>query len=82
LSALVGCETATATFVAKKLGLNIRSIDFDVHAERDQRGALTMPIDKLPDVPSRLLAVRGTATITTDAEVSAATMAVLEAQVA
>jgi hypothetical protein len=69
LSALVGCETATATFVAKKLGLIIRSIAFDIHAERDQRGALALPIDELPAVPSRLLGVRGTATITTDAEV-------------
>jgi hypothetical protein len=57
------------------LGFALRSIDFDISAERDERGALSLPIDVDPEMPSRLLAVRGTATVTTDEEVSAETLA-------
>lgn len=67
LSALVGCEQATSTFVAKhmKIGRAIDRVDFDVHAKRDQRGAIGLPIESNPDVPSRLDRVWGTATVHT-----------------
>ena len=41
LSAMVGCETSTAHFVARKMGLKIDSLSFDLHAWRDQRGVLS-----------------------------------------
>jgi uncharacterized OsmC-like protein len=63
LAALIGCTQATAMFVARNLRpsrLAIDRIDFDVEAVRDERGALSLPIDVTPDVPSRLRSVAGT----------------------
>jgi hypothetical protein len=34
-------------------------MEFDIFASRDERGALQLPIEVIPDVPSRLEAVRG-----------------------
>ena len=38
-------------------------IEFDITASRDERGALHLPLDTPPPVPSRLEHVWGTATI-------------------
>ena len=59
LAALAGCETATARFVARHLKLKVVEMRFELEAERDQRGALSMPIDVIPAVPARLTRVSG-----------------------
>ena len=60
LAALAGCETATATYVARRLKLPLGDMHFSLEAERDERGALSLPIDELPSVPARLTRVAGT----------------------
>ena len=67
LAALCGCEQATAAFVAfkwKPQRLSIGRVEFELRAERDERGALTLPLDTdpLPTV-ARLARVWGTATV-------------------
>ncbi|KAG1656130.1 hypothetical protein FOA52_005162 [Chlamydomonas sp. UWO 241] len=47
--------------------LRLRSVEFRIDAWRDQRGALTMPIDADPPVPAMLQSVVGTATVNTEA---------------
>jgi uncharacterized OsmC-like protein len=64
LSALVGCKTATAHFVARHLwrrpGNQISSLRFaEVRAERDERGALALPITAPPPVSSAVQRVSG-----------------------
>ena len=64
LAALVGCKTATAHYVAKHLwprpNHRIDRISFiDVVAERDEHGALTLPIDTAAPTTAGLLRVRG-----------------------
>ncbi|KAJ8605953.1 hypothetical protein CTAYLR_010801 [Chrysophaeum taylorii] len=63
LAALVGCEQATAHWVARILRFRIDRIEFDVQASRDPRGAIALPVDQTPPVPSRLEKVWGTATV-------------------
>ncbi|KNC81630.1 hypothetical protein SARC_06053 [Sphaeroforma arctica JP610] len=65
LAALCGCAQATATFVSRMMTprVAIDRIEFNVRATRDSRGALQLPIDAVPDVPSRLHTVEGTATV-------------------
>ena len=70
LASLCGCEHATARFVAFKMRRRIGKIDFDIRAERDERGALGMgeggkrrtPCAELP-VPARLLRIWGSAAV-------------------
>lgn len=66
LAALVGCEQATAHFVARKLWpphIKLERIDFELTAWRDERGALQMPISCIPEHPSRVQQVSGTAVV-------------------
>ena len=66
LAALCGCEQATAQFVAFKSRprIELGRIEFELHATRDQRGALEMPLHAaaLP-APARLARIAGTATV-------------------
>jgi len=59
LSALVGCKTATCTFVARKMKLNVRELQFELSAERDQQGSLSMPIEQDPKVSAALQEITG-----------------------
>jgi putative redox protein len=72
LAALVGCETATAAFVALKLRIRVHSIRFELEAERDPRGSLALPIDSDcaddAEVSARLTFVRGRALVRTNAD--------------
>ena len=70
LASLVGCETATAAFVARKMKIEIENIRFDVHASRDERGALELPITNEPEIPARLLEITGTAFVTLNSKTS------------
>ena len=79
LAALIGCETATAAFVARKMRITIGEIRFDLSAWRDEAGALSLPITQDPVAPSRLQSVAGTALVETDA--SAEEIAALAHQV-
>lgn len=65
LASLCGCELATARFVAIKSSPKIKmgGIEFDLHAKRDERGAITLPINTPLPVPARLVHVWGTATV-------------------
>mmetsp|Transcript_112000 Transcript_112000/g.311839 ORF Transcript_112000/g.311839 Transcript_112000/m.311839 type:complete len:200 (-) Transcript_112000:85-684(-) len=65
LAALVGCETATAAYVARQMRPRIRlkKISFDCAAERDELGALALPLETLPPVPSQLQRINGIATV-------------------
>ena len=69
VAALLGCKTATAHFVARHLWQRphnrIERIDFeDVVAERDERGALSLPIAAPAPVSAQLTLVQGIAKVT------------------
>jgi len=61
LSALLGCTQATAMFVGRQMKprLLIERMEYDVSAQRDERGAIQLPIDELPEYPARLQHVSG-----------------------
>jgi len=65
LAALVGCEQATAAFVARHMQprLRIEGIDFQYEAERDPRGATALPLGAPLPAPAQLLAVKGVAQV-------------------
>ena len=47
LASLVGCEHATASFVARQMRPRVQldSVTFRIYAERDQRGAIALPLE-------------------------------------
>jgi len=65
LSALIGCETATAAYVSRKMKprLDIERLRFEYFAERDDLGSLQLPIDKDPDVDSKLKRIYGSVNV-------------------
>ena len=65
LASLAGCELATARYVAFKSNPKIvmGKIEFDINGNRDERGALHLPMYTEPPVPARLEHVWGTATV-------------------
>jgi len=67
LSALIGCETATANFVARQMKFRIRDIRFRLSAWRDERGAISLPLEVTDHIPSQLQVVKGEAVVDTDA---------------
>lgn len=78
LAALIGCETATAHFVARQLGVRVGSIDFEIRASRDVRGSAHVPVGEAAPAPSRLQRIEGVATVATDdPALDAATLAEL-----
>ncbi|CAB9530451.1 osmC-like protein [Seminavis robusta] len=72
LAAWIGCTQATALFVGRQLGLTILKMDFNIHANRDERGALELPIEVTPTVPSRLQEIHGTIHVYTSSSDSVA----------
>ena len=72
LAAWMGCTQATALFVGRQMSMNKKGDGYskrfvlerlvfqDIQGERDERGALTLPIDEAPSVPSRLQRIHGT----------------------
>jgi uncharacterized OsmC-like protein len=66
LAAWMGCTQATALFVGRQMKperLLLDRLVFDVKGVRDERGALALPMEADPPVPSRLLEVRGQITV-------------------
>jgi putative redox protein len=67
LAAWMGCTQATALFVGRQMKLPDRllldRLVFDVKGVRDERGALSFPMEQDPPVPSRLLQVHGRITV-------------------
>eukprot|EP00793_Prasinoderma_coloniale_P003316 PRCOL_00005951-RA len=65
LAALIGCEQATAAFVARHMQprMDLLKIEFNYYAERDNRGAVALPLDEEPPVAARLTRVWGTAAV-------------------
>ena len=68
LAALIGCEGATADFVARMLRTKIRSIDFELEASRDPQGAAHLPVDAPAPAVSRLTRIWGVAHVEIDAD--------------
>lgn len=68
VSALIGCEQATAAYIARhmKPRMMLRGCTFDYVALRDDRGATALPLDATPPAPARLMKVSGTATVHLD----------------
>jgi uncharacterized OsmC-like protein len=67
LSAWMGCTQATAIFVGRQMKprIAIDSIEFsNIQGFRDERGALQLPIDVTPEIPSRLQQIKGTILVT------------------
>ncbi|KAG7370874.1 OsmC-like protein [Nitzschia inconspicua] len=64
LAAWMGCTQATALFVGRQMKptrVLIDRLEFhNIQGFRDERGALQLPIDSTPDVPSRLQRITGT----------------------
>ena len=65
LAAYIGCTHVTALFVGRNMNprILIDRMEFDLHAERDERGALQLPIEETPSIPARLMRVFGEITI-------------------
>jgi uncharacterized OsmC-like protein len=62
LAAWMGCTQATAVFVGRQMTprILIESLVFEgIEAVRDERGALMLPIEEKPSIPSRLQRVTG-----------------------
>ncbi len=62
LAAWMGCTQATALFVGRQMSprILIESLEFEgIQAVRDERGAVMMPIEDKPSMPSRLQRVTG-----------------------
>ena len=82
LAALLGCTQATAIFVGRNMipRIFIHKIDFDIQAERDERGALTLPIDETPGIPARLQRIHGTIRVFAKSTLSQEQLAILSKQ--
>lgn len=65
LASLVGCEQATATYVARHMNprIKLEGIDFSYEAERDPIGAQFLPIDAEPPVSPKIERVWGEARV-------------------
>jgi uncharacterized OsmC-like protein len=62
LASWMGCTQATAVFVGRQLSprIVIESLVFEgIEAVRDERGALALPIEQTPSIPSRLRRISG-----------------------
>ena len=68
LAALIGCEGATADFVARMLRTKIHSIEFELEASRDPQGAAHLPVDAPAPAVSRLTRIWGVAHVSIDAD--------------
>lgn len=82
LAALIGCTQATALFVGRQLQprVLIERMEFDIEAERDERGALSLPIDAKPEVPSRLQRVSGIVVVYAKQTIDDSTLSLLKEQ--
>lgn len=62
LAAWAGCTQATALFVSRhNMKCALERLEFvNMTASRDERGALALPIDENPPVPSRIHTITGT----------------------
>ena len=71
LASLCGCEQATALFIARNMNprVYIEKIEFDVFGERDNKGAISLPINLESDAypPAMLTRIWGQAKVYTSA---------------
>jgi putative redox protein len=82
LAAWIGCTQATALFVGRQMmgSVQIDKMNFDIMAFRDERGALQLPIEITPEVPSRLLEIKGTIQLYTPSMLSEELLEILKEQ--
>lgn len=62
LAAWMGCTQATALFVGRHLPerVSIQRMEFEnIEAIRDELGAIQLPIDETPEIPSRIERITG-----------------------
>jgi len=73
LGAWMGCTQATALFVGRQMSprIVVESLSFErIEAVRDERGALALPIEEIPPVPSRLRRITGQIRVVTQSKTS------------
>jgi uncharacterized OsmC-like protein len=66
LASYLGCTQATATFVARNMQptkLDLTKMEFHITGTRDERGAISLPLDKNISLPSRIQQLSGTITV-------------------
>ena len=65
LAALLGCEQATAAYVARHMSprFKLKYVHFSVVGERDVRGATALPVHEPAPCPARLSRVTGEAVV-------------------
>lgn len=65
IAALIGCEGATTTFVARHMRprFPVSRVEFDYRAVRDSRGSMHLPLDAEKPVTAQLQRISGTATV-------------------
>lgn len=80
LASLAGCTQATALFVGRQMKIKILKLEIYLEAERDERGALELPIDVTPAVPSRLQKVTGIVSIKAIPQMNAEELNLLKEQ--
>ena len=81
LTAWAGCTQATALFVARQMRLRLERLEFeDIVAQRDERGALSLPIQDDPAYPSRLHTFSGTIRVFCSKQLSAEDLEMLRHQ--
>jgi uncharacterized OsmC-like protein len=56
-------SAATSFSSASPSSILIDRMEFNIHAIRDERGSLALPIDHEPPVPARILEINGTVTV-------------------
>lgn len=82
LAALAGCTQATALFVGRQMKprISVKQLEMEFRAERDVRGALSLPIDQDPAFPARLARVHGTIRVHAMKQLSQDQLALLQHQ--
>jgi|TARA_B110000977_G_scaffold180303_1_gene239777 putative redox protein len=65
LSALVGCEQATAAYVARHMvpRFKLNRVNFAITGVRDDRGSTSLPMNESPKYQARLLKITGEAVV-------------------
>lgn len=80
LAALVGCTTATATFVARNMQpkFPLDRLTCELHGTRDTRGSQSLPLEQAPPAPAQLQRIFGDVVVHLSADAGEETTARLK----